>query len=64
VARSSLNWQLIVARELGAAVIEIMVWAGKPDGLRFARSQGFAEASAYQPPEGGDPFITLRLLDR
>jgi GNAT superfamily N-acetyltransferase len=51
--------QLAVARELGAAVIETIVWAGNPEGLRFARSQGFAEVPADQPPD----FITLRLLD-
>lgn len=51
--------QLAVARELGAEAIETVVWAGNPEGLRFARSRGFAEVPADQPPD----FITLRLLD-
>jgi GNAT superfamily N-acetyltransferase len=54
-----LNLQLAVARELGAEVIETIVWTGNPAGLRFARSRGFAEVPADQPPD----FITLRLLD-
>jgi GNAT superfamily N-acetyltransferase len=55
-----LDRQLAVARELGATVIETIVWAGNTDGLRFARSHGFTEIPADQPPD----FIALRLLDR
>jgi GNAT superfamily N-acetyltransferase len=55
-----LNQQLGVAHELGATDIETIVWAGNPDGLRFAQSHGFTEVPGDQPPD----FITLRLLDR
>ncbi|MBG6136975.1 GNAT family N-acetyltransferase [Longispora fulva] len=50
------------ARELGAEVIETIVLASNPDGLRFAESHGFVEVDRYLPPGDEYPFLTLRLL--
>ncbi|WP_328401143.1 GNAT family N-acetyltransferase [Streptomyces sp. NBC_00390] len=49
------------ARTLGAKVIETIVLASNPDGLRFAQAQGFEEVERYVLPGDTIPFITLRL---
>ncbi len=46
---------------LGAKTLETIVWEPNIDGLKFARKCGFVEVDRYFPPEGGAPFITLRL---
>lgn len=49
------------ARELGAQVIETVVLASNPEGLRFARSLGFVEFDRYVLPGDTVPYIDLRL---
>ena len=50
------------ARELGAAVIETVVLASNPEGLRFALAHGFVEIDRYVLPGDSVPFIDLRLV--
>lgn len=52
---------LATARELGARVIETVVLASNPEGLRFAQSHGFTEIETYLLPGDTIPFIDLRL---
>jgi GNAT superfamily N-acetyltransferase len=52
---------LAQARELGATVIETVVLASNPDGLRFAQAHGFVEVERYVLPGDTVPYITLRL---
>jgi GNAT superfamily N-acetyltransferase len=49
------------ARKLGADVIETVVLATNPDGLRFAHAHGFVEVDRYVLPGDSVPFIDLRL---
>jgi GNAT superfamily N-acetyltransferase len=49
------------ARELGATVIETVVLASNPEGLRFALTQGFVEFDRYVLPGDTIPFVDLRL---
>lgn len=50
------------ARALDARVIETVVPASNPDGLRFAERRGFAEIERHLPREGDTvPWIDLRL---
>ena len=49
------------ARLLGARVIETVVLATNPDGLRFALSRGFAEVETYLLPGDTVPYTDLRL---
>ncbi|GGW20876.1 hypothetical protein GCM10018980_55680 [Streptomyces capoamus] len=50
------------ARALDAQVIETVVLASNPDGLRFAGQQGFVELERYLLREGDTvPWIDLRL---
>jgi hypothetical protein len=51
----------VIARVLGASVIETIVLASNVDGLRFAQVRGFVEVDRYLPPGDSVPFITLRL---
>ncbi|MDX6348369.1 MAG: hypothetical protein QOF84_3159 [Streptomyces sp.] len=55
---------LAQARKLGADVIETVVLASNPDGLRFAQSQGFVEVEEYLLPGDTVPWFTLRLMCR
>lgn len=52
---------LAAARELGARVIETVVLASNPEGLRFALHHGFTETETYLLPGDTVPFIDLRL---
>ncbi|MGA8113470.1 MAG: GNAT family N-acetyltransferase [Actinocatenispora sp.] len=52
---------LDLARTLGADVIETVVLASNPDGLRFALAHGFVEVERYLLPGSDIPWITLRL---
>ncbi|GAA2132699.1 hypothetical protein GCM10009760_07960 [Kitasatospora kazusensis] len=52
---------LAAARELGAEVIETVVLASNPEGLRFAQAQGFTEVERYLLPGDSVPFVDLRL---
>ncbi|MET8681130.1 GNAT family N-acetyltransferase [Streptomyces sp. NPDC004647] len=52
---------LTQARKLGASVIETVVWASNPDGLRFAQGHGFVEVDRYLLPGDSVPWFTLRL---
>ncbi|MER8073394.1 GNAT family N-acetyltransferase [Streptomyces sp. NPDC094034] len=50
------------ARALDAQVIETVVLASNPDGLRFAEQHGFIEVERYLLREGDTvPWIDLRL---
>jgi GNAT superfamily N-acetyltransferase len=50
------------ARALDAQVIETVVLASNPDGLRFADQHGFVELERYLLREGDAvPWIDLRL---
>ncbi|WP_328417705.1 GNAT family N-acetyltransferase [Streptomyces violaceus] len=50
------------ARALNAQVIETVVLASNPDGLRFAEHHGFVEIERYLLREGDTvPWIDLRL---
>ncbi|MFC0626443.1 GNAT family N-acetyltransferase [Kribbella deserti] len=49
------------ARELGAEIIETVVLSSNPEGLRFARRQGFVELERYVLPGETTPWIDLRL---
>ncbi|MFE5812963.1 GNAT family N-acetyltransferase [Streptomyces sp. NPDC056479] len=50
------------ARSLDAQVIETVVLASNPDGLRFAEQHGFVELERYLLREGDTvPWIDLRL---
>lgn len=50
------------ARALNAQVIETVVLAGNPDGLRFAEQHGFVEIERYLLREGDTvPWIDLRM---
>ncbi|MEU8033292.1 GNAT family N-acetyltransferase [Streptomyces sp. NPDC049099] len=50
------------ARALDAQVIETVVLASNPDGLRFAHQHGFVELERYLLREGDTvPWIDLRL---
>ncbi|MFF8633922.1 GNAT family N-acetyltransferase [Streptomyces pilosus] len=50
------------ARALGAQVVETVVLASNPDGLRFAEQHGFVELERYLLREGDTvPWIDLRL---
>ncbi|MCM2430549.1 GNAT family N-acetyltransferase [Streptomyces sp. RKAG337] len=52
---------LAQARKLGAEVIETIVLASNPDGLRFALAHGFVEFERYVLPGDTIAYITLRL---
>ncbi|MCM2417225.1 GNAT family N-acetyltransferase [Streptomyces sp. RKAG293] len=52
---------LVQARKLGAEVIETIVLASNPDGLRFALAHGFVEFERYVLPGDTIAYITLRL---
>ncbi|WP_457032958.1 N-acetyltransferase family protein [Kitasatospora sp. P5_F3] len=52
---------LAYARSLGATVIETVVLASNPDGLRFAEGQGFVEIERYLLPGDTVPYVDLRL---
>ncbi|WP_449486741.1 N-acetyltransferase family protein [Streptomyces avidinii] len=49
------------ARQLGAEVIETVVLASNPEGLTFARANGFVEFDRYVLPGDTIPFVDLRL---
>lgn len=49
------------ARQLGAEVIETVVLASNPEGLAFARANGFVEFDRYVLPGDTIPFVDLRL---
>ena len=49
------------ARDLGASVIDTVVLASNPEGLRFAEAHGFVETDRYTLPGDTIPFIDLRL---
>lgn len=50
------------ARALDAQVIETVVLASNPDGLRFAKQHGFTEVERYLLREDNTvPWIDLRL---
>lgn len=49
------------ARALGAEVIETVVLASNPEGLRFAHGHGFVEVDRYVLPGDSVPFVDLRL---
>lgn len=52
---------LAQAYALGAQVIETVVLASNPEGLRFAQANGFVEFDRYVLPGDTIPFIDLRL---
>ncbi|MDQ0307576.1 GNAT superfamily N-acetyltransferase [Kitasatospora herbaricolor] len=52
---------LAAARAAGAEVIETVVLASNPDGLRFALANGFVEVETYLLPGHEVPYIDLRL---
>ncbi|MET9616166.1 GNAT family N-acetyltransferase [Kitasatospora indigofera] len=52
---------LATARGLGAEVIETVVLASNPDGLRFALAHGFVEVETYLLPGDTVPYVDLRL---
>jgi len=52
---------LAQARQLGATVIDTVVLASNPAGLRFAEAHGFVETDRYTLPGDSIPFIDLRL---
>lgn len=52
------------ARALGATVIETVVLASNPEGLRFALAQGFVEFDRYVLPGDTIAFVDLRLAPR
>lgn len=53
---------LAQARQLGAEVIETVVLASNPEGLAFARANGFVEFDRYVLPGDTIPFVDLRLV--
>ncbi|WP_308346270.1 GNAT family N-acetyltransferase [Streptomyces sp. ISL-66] len=55
---------LAQARQLGAEVIETVVLASNPEGLTFARANGFVEFDRYVLPGDTIPFVDLRLVGR
>jgi GNAT superfamily N-acetyltransferase len=52
---------LAQARELGADVIETVVWEANADGLRFAEKHGFVAFDRYLLPGDDVHWIDLRL---
>ncbi|MBT2447975.1 GNAT family N-acetyltransferase [Streptomyces sp. ISL-43] len=49
------------ARELGAEVVETVVLASNPEGLRFSQENGFVEFDRYVLPGDTVPYVELRL---
>ncbi|MGW6703894.1 GNAT family N-acetyltransferase [Streptomyces sp. NPDC054956] len=54
-------YALAQARELGSEVIETVVLASNPEGLRFAEKNGFVEFDRYVLPGDTVPYVDLRL---
>ena len=52
---------LAQARQLGARVIETVILASNPEGLRFALARGFVEVETYLLPGDTVPYTDLRL---
>ncbi|SEF46151.1 N-acetylglutamate synthase, GNAT family [Actinacidiphila yanglinensis] len=52
---------LAQARELGAEVIETVVWTANEDGLRFALRRGFTAFDRYLLPGDDVEWVDLRL---